>query len=34
MTNIAVLILFSVAMIGLLGLTVYAVVDLLRSKHD
>lgn len=29
--NIAVLILFSVAMIGLLGLTVYAVVDLLME---
>jgi hypothetical protein len=30
--NIAILILFSAAMIGLLGLTVYAVVDLLREN--
>ncbi len=30
--NIAVLILFSAVMIGLLGLTVYAVIDLLRVK--
>ncbi len=30
--NIAVLILFSALMIGLLGLTVYAVVDLLRGN--
>ena len=30
----AVLILFIVFMIGLLGLTVYAVIDLIRSKHD
>jgi hypothetical protein len=30
--SIAILILFSAAMIGLLGLTVYAVVDLLREN--
>ena len=32
--NIAVLILFSAVMIGLLGLTVYAVVDFLRNNND
>jgi len=30
--NTAILILFSVVMIGVLGLTVYAVVDLLRGS--
>ena len=32
--NIAVLILFSAVMIGLLGLTVYAVIDFLRNNND
>lgn len=32
--NIAILILFSVLMIGLLGITVYAVIDLLRHNRD
>ena len=32
--NIAVLILFTTAMTGLLGLTVYAAIDLLRNNND
>ena len=32
--NIAVLILFTTAMIGLLGLIVYAVIDFLRNNND
>jgi hypothetical protein len=32
--NIAVLILFTAVMIGLLGLTVYAVIDFLRNNND
>ena len=32
--NIAVLILFTTTMIGLLGLTVYAVIDFLRNNND
>jgi hypothetical protein len=32
--NIAVLILFTTAMIGLLALTVYAAIDLLRNIND
>lgn len=32
--NIAVLILFAAVMIGLLGLTVYAVIDFLRNNND
>ena len=34
MTSIVVLILFTTAMIGLLGLTVYAVIDFLRNNDD
>jgi hypothetical protein len=34
MNSIAVLILFTTAMIGLLGLTVYAVIDFLRNNND
>jgi hypothetical protein len=32
--NLAILILFSVLMIGLLGLTVYAVIDFLRNNKE
>ena len=32
--NIAVLIFFTTAMIGLLGLTVYAVIDFLRNNNE
>lgn len=34
MNSIAVLILFTTAMISLLGLTVYAVIDFLRNNND
>ena len=32
--NMAVLILFSAVLIGLLGLTVYAVIDFLRNNNE